>query len=191
MLVKLYKANYSQEFGLISLSYQLKTKTFLKIFSNPKEFFLIIRITAFLAALPFGLRINRIQDLVSKITPTRTAGITHPLTLDRIIYLCDRLIRIFTRFGYHYSCLRRCLLLYHFLRCYRVPVSISFGAKWKGDELTGHSWLTLDRELYLENEDKADQFTPFFSLPLDPEDIKAGGKSIEEDLSNLDRMSFD
>jgi hypothetical protein len=68
-----------------------------------------------------------------------------------------------------------------------VPVRINFGVKWIDEKLTGHSWLTLDSELYLEPEEKVRQFTSFFSLPLEPE----GGGPDEEDLSKLDKMIFD
>ena len=72
-----------------------------------------------------------------------------------------------------------------------MPVSINFGVKWEDEKLTGHSWLTLNHELYLENAEKVSQFTPFFSLPLKPEDTGTGGVSLEEDLSKLDKMAFD
>ncbi len=145
--------------------------TLIAVLKNPDELFLILRITGFLLALPVLIRFNSIQDVVGRITPEKTGVIRSPLTLDRVLYLCDRVLRIFQRHRYKYSCLKRCLLFYHFLRYYQVAVKINFGVKWLDAGLTGHSWLTLDNEPYLEPPGKPDQFTHFFSLPGGPDDL--------------------
>lgn len=169
----------------------MKIKTFLSILGNPTEFFLIIRITGFLFALPARLRFNTVHNIVSVITPKKTVGIGRPLTLDRVIYICETILRELHRIRYRYSCLRRSLLLYHFLRYYQVPVLINFGVKWEGERLTGHSWLTLDDELYLEPEEKASQFTRLFSLPTERAEAIAGEKPLEGELSKLNEAAFD
>lgn len=148
---------------------------------NPYELLLILRITGFVMILPGLIRFNSIQDVVRKITPAKGRVIRRPLTLDRVIYLCGRVLRIFQRHRYNYSCLKRSLLLYHFLRYYQVPVEIGFGVKWMDDDLTGHSWLILHGDVYLEPAGKAEQFTRFIVLP-------AGSAG---ELSSLEDISFD
>lgn len=51
------------------------------------------------------------------------------------------------------SCLRRSLILYNLLRESGINVIINFGIrKDKKGKLRGHSWLTLDGKVYLEDE---------------------------------------
>ena len=158
---------------------------------NPDELFLILRITVFLTALPALIRLKSIQDVVRTITPEKTGEIRSPLTLDRVLYLCDRVLRIFQRHRYKYSCLKRSLLLYHFLRYYQFAVVINFGVKWMDAGLTGHSWLTLDNEPYLEPPGKPDQFTHFFSLPGDSDDLSDREDPQAVDSPSLEDVSFD
>ena len=171
--------------------HDLKKQTLISVLRNPDELFLIIRITGFLTALPVLIRVKSIQDVVRIITPEKGRVTRSPLTLDRVIYLCGRLLRIFQRHRYKYSCLKRSLLLYHFLRYYRVPVEINFGVKWGNEGLTGHSWLTLHNDLYLETKAKADQFTHFFSLPGECTDLPDYGEPPEDGFPSLKDVSFD
>lgn len=51
------------------------------------------------------------------------------------------------------TCLRRSLILYSLLRANGTNVIINFGIrKDKKGKLRGHSWLTLDGKVYLEDE---------------------------------------
>jgi hypothetical protein len=133
----------------------------------------------------------RIQDLVAKITPRDPAAPRRRMDPARVSYLCERSLARLERFGYRTSCLRRCLVIYHFLRVEGVPVTINFGALWEGDTLKGHSWLTLDGALYLETQDKVDQFVHFFSLPSTGADEAQkealGGKGFKD----LGQVHFD
>ncbi|MEN8209899.1 MAG: lasso peptide biosynthesis B2 protein, partial [Candidatus Fermentibacteria bacterium] len=121
----------------------------------------------------------------------KAGEIRSPLTLDRVVYLCERVLRIFQRHRYKYSCLKRSLLLYHFLRYYQVSVVINFGVKWMDAGLTGHSWLTLDEAPYLEPPGKPDLFTHFFSLPGDPDDLPDREEPQAADSPSLEDVSFD
>jgi len=145
--------------------HDLRKQTLITVLKSPDELFLILRITGFLGALPMLIRFKSIQEVVRTITPEKRGVTRSPLTLERVIYLCERLLRIFQKYRYKYSCLKRSLLLYHFLRYYQIPVEINFGVMWADGGLTGHSWLTLNNDLYLEPKAKVDQFTHIFSLP--------------------------
>ena len=164
----------------------MRKETLTAALRNPEELILIFRIAGFLTALPMRLKRKGIEELVEAITPRASRPVKSPLTLDRIEYLCQRILRIFQRHRYDYSCLKRSLLLYHFLRYYRVPVSICFGVRWAGENLTGHSWLVLDGEPYLEPEGKPGQFTHFFTLPRE-----AGAGEASEDHPSLEDIPFD
>lgn len=66
-------------------------------------------------------------------------------------------------------CLRRSLLRYRFLRAAGVPVSIVFGARFKGgtkrDGLGGHAWLMLDGAAYYEQPGDYEGFVKMYVYP--------------------------
>ena len=68
---------------------------------------------------------------------------------------------------------------------------INFGVQWQGERLLGHSWLTLDESLYLEDKKKVDQFVSFFSLPFDPSGRKESRESQKGEFIDLEHVSFD
>ena len=109
----------------------------------------------------------------------------------RLVYLCERSLDRLARLGYRGSCLKRCLLMYYFLRAENVPVIINFGALWEDDTLKGHSWLTLDGALYFETQEKVDQFIYFFSLPPTEADGARNGATHGRELKDLGQVHFD
>ncbi len=170
---------------------QMKITTAKSLLTNPREFFLIVRIMLFLLFLPVMVRSLSIQSLVMRVTPSRDRTSIRGLSLDRVIYLCERCLRLLQGVGYRYSCLRRSIVLYHFLRAEGVPVMINFGVQWQGERLLGHSWLTLDKSLYLEEKKKVDQFVSFFSLPFDSSGGKESRESQKGEFIDLEHASFD
>lgn len=163
-------------------------KTFAR---HPRELVLVARIILFILFFPLSLRLFRIQDLVAKITPRGPATPRRQMDPARVAYLCEQSSARLERFGYRRSCLKRCLVIYHFLRAEGVPVTINFGALWEGDALKGHSWLTLDGALYLETQDKVDQFVYFFSLPPTEAD-GARNKAVDgKGYKDLGQVHFD
>jgi len=84
--------------------------------------------------------------------------------LQKTVGFTDTLIRyrIFQRYG---KCLLRSLILFRFLRRQGWPVEIHFGVRKTGPadagnpdagnsgDITGHSWLVLDGEPFLENDE--------------------------------------
>jgi hypothetical protein len=182
--VDLHHASYEGRCGL-------KAHAVLAVLRNPREMWLVARIYLFLALLPSMLRMFSIDRLVSRVTPATECRPNDSISLDRLLYLCRRAFDTLQKAGYRRTCLRRSLLLYHFLRCHGVPARINFGVKWEDGCLAGHSWLTLRDELFMEPPDKVAQFTPFFFLPDE------GGRSDSElrpggDIrSRLKHCSFD
>lgn len=103
------------------------------------------------------IRIKNLPDLCKSLTPNGYIETNH--REDKIIKYSDFLlgwrIPIFRR-G---SCLIRSLILYKFLRESGVNVYINFGLrKDKKGKLRGHSWLTLDGKVYLEDERITEKF---------------------------------
>jgi len=155
----------------------MKLNNVASIVISPKELFLTLRIFVFMISLPLMMKIIKPGKLFSWIEPGKSHELGDKLIIERVIYLCNRIMGILRKRGFKYTCLRRSLLLFHFLRYYGQKVIINFGIKWKGDDLTGHSWLTLDGEPYLEPEGKPEKFTFIFSLP---DSSGAGGQELKE-----------
>jgi hypothetical protein len=128
---------------------------------------------------------------MQKVTPAEQRSLNDSLTADRIMYLCERMLRLFQRTGYKYSCMRRSIVLYHFLRSYGVAVIIHFGAKWDGPALAGHSWLTLDEEILLDSHDNVGQFALFYSFPRGREEASGVGAPGDKELAAQEKISFD
>jgi hypothetical protein len=124
-------------------------------------------------------------DLLASIDPGVTSLPRDRALLDKTVGFTDSLLRyrIFQRYG---KCLLRTLVLFRFLRRQGWPVAINFGVRHvevhepdcvapvkkqkvtipsiKDDgqtEMIGHSWLTIDNNLFLESEHEEGYFTTF------------------------------
>jgi len=140
------------------------------------------------------IRALKIQNLMRKVTPAKQQPLKDSLTADRVMYLCERMLRLFQRAGYKYSCMRRSIVLYHFLRSYGIAVIIHFGAKWDGPALAGHSWLTLGEKILLDNQENVGQFSLFFSFPQGREEASgaaADNAPGDKELAAQEKISFD
>ncbi|HMA77404.1 MAG TPA: lasso peptide biosynthesis B2 protein [Candidatus Krumholzibacteriaceae bacterium] len=167
----------------------MRIKKIASILSSPREFILVLHIFSFMLILPFMIKIFKIHKLVSIITPGKTHYTDNSLTLERVIYLCRRIQFILTKIGIKYSCLKRSLLLFRFLRYYGQPVIINFGVKWEDGNLTGHSWLSLDNKTYMEPEGKVEKFKLFFSIPEEESGLFA--EESDTDYENFQKTDFD
>jgi hypothetical protein len=52
------------------------------------------------------------------------------------------------------SCLKRCLVVYRFLRLAGEPVNFFLGVRKEGGRLTGHSWLEVGGEPVFEEPER-------------------------------------
>lgn len=87
--------------------------------------------------------------------------------MQRTVKSVDLLLRFppLVRYG---KCFLRSLTLFKFLRRQGWPVSIYFGVRKTedgGGDITGHSWLVLEGEPFLEHE-SIGQYAVTFSYPI-------------------------
>ncbi|MDZ7859133.1 MAG: lasso peptide biosynthesis B2 protein [Candidatus Krumholzibacteriota bacterium] len=167
----------------------MRIKNIASILSSSRESILVLHIFSFMLILPFMIKIFKIHKLVSIITPGKTHYPDNSLTLERVIYLCRRIQLILTKIGIKYSCLKRSLLLFRFLRYYGQPVIINFGVKWEDGNLTGHSWLSLNGKPYMEPDGKVEEFSLFFSIP--ETESQDGTERTDIDYGKLKKTQFD
>jgi hypothetical protein len=128
-------------------------------FNSPRDVLLFLRMSLLVIALPSLLRFLSIPRLMKLLTPRRNTALHDPAgnVGDKITKYTDYLLsRNFWMF--RSTCLRRSLVLYHFLRREGLDVRICFGVCYKGalrqegsgKELEGHAWLLHKGEVFLE-----------------------------------------
>ena len=118
-----------------------------------------------LIRLPGQIRRQRLPSLLLKLDP----GVPHEhmseAKLIKTVGFVDTLLRyrIFQRYG---KCLLRSLILFRFLRLQGWPVEIHFGVRKDlkdTNKITGHSWLVLNSQPFLENEDQQGSYSTTYS----------------------------
>jgi hypothetical protein len=106
-----------------------------------------IRVGLWLCGLPLRLRVYPLQTLLRRLTPSRRTP-SRQIDRDQVVRTVVRLCQwrpfrfpIFPR-----ACLRQALALYYVLTRLGYPVEIHFGVRKAGEELHGHSWVTVQGE---------------------------------------------
>ena len=117
--------------------------------------------------LPGQIRHKSLPDLMRDIDPGVGPGPRNDEVMVRTVRIVDLLLRFppLLRYG---RCLLRSLTLFKFLRRQGWPVEIHFGVKKTDDEspdITGHSWLVLEGDFFLESESQQDSFKTTYYYP--------------------------
>ena len=133
---------------------------FKKNFKSPGDFWLFMRIFALITLLPIMVKCQSIPTLLKKLTPAgKKFGGSYNIdpVIEKIVKYTDYILGQ-NWLIYKKTCLKRSLVLYHFLRKYGIEVHICLGVK-KGESLRevdsekilqGHAWLTYDGNIFLE-----------------------------------------
>lgn len=143
----------------------------------PRDLWLFLQILTTLVMLPRRIRRLSLLDLLNRMDPGVGTGHQDRLKLEKTVGFVDSLLkyRVFRRYG---KCLLRSLLLFRFLRRQGWPVEIHFGVRRTAAEppaaidpipnnpgITGHSWLVLNGEPFLEAESHQKNFATTFFYP--------------------------
>lgn len=104
-----------------------------------------------------------LEKLDVEVPPQRQSKIR----LDKTVGFTDSLLRyrVFQRYG---KCLLRTLTLFKFLRRQGWHVEIHFGVRRNGDDktdITGHSWLVLSGEPFLEDVAQSGDYFETYRFP--------------------------
>lgn len=107
-----------------------------------------------LTFLPGKIRRLSLPDFLGQLDPGVAPGPRDQDRLTKTVGFTDSLLRyrVFQRYG---KCLLRSLVLFKFLRRDGWPVEIHFGVRKANEgetDITGHSWLVLEGEQFLESE---------------------------------------
>ena len=143
----------------------MKLLRILKRLKNPRDLWLFLRILTLLILLPGQIKRKSLPELLGQLDPGVAAGPRDEALVEKTAGFIDSLLnyRVFRRYG---RCLLRTLTLFKFLRGQGWPVEIHFGVRKTGEDhtagepgITGHSWLVLDGEPFLEDESQKGIFT--------------------------------
>jgi len=112
------------------------------------EYWLAIQVVFLLCRLPVLLRLYALPTLLDRLTTSdSTAVMTVPddVKRDRAVRVVLRVcqLRLFRTRLFPRTCLRQALALYSTLTYLGYNVSIHFGILRRGEELRGHSWVTV------------------------------------------------
>lgn len=140
--------------------------------ANPRNAALLLRIISvdlFIAVMLKFAQPRKIIPYLAFRTRTSDAKIVNMKTVNQdrvrtIVRYTDFLIwrNIPALRG---ACLKRSLILYHFLRKEGLPVVINIGVAKEDGSLIGHSWLTLNNVPYYETREHAERFNVVLSYP--------------------------
>jgi hypothetical protein len=166
-------------------------------FNSPREVLLFGRIFFLITVLPLMVRfltLPRLMMLLSRSASGADGTGNSEDYRNTIVKYTDYLLsRNF--WVYRKTCLKRSLVLYHFLYPVFPGLGICFGVRTKQDSipnkrraLDGHSWLTHKGEIFLEEQpDLAKKYTVTYHFPEKPSASKTSNKDFHK-LSNENRL---
>lgn len=129
---------------------------------RPREAWLLVRMSAMLAALLVLQRVLSLPRLLALFDPRTRRTTEPPVSLDRLAWLARGLLRVSFRDRY---CMKQSVLLFHFLRKWGHPVRLRFGVARHAEALTGHAWVELDGVPFAEPSDPREAFQVTYSYP--------------------------
>lgn len=120
----------------------------------PADVKLFLQILVAILLLPGKIRRNSLPELLQRIDSGVGSGPRDEAVMVRTVKIVDLLLsyRPLLRYG---KCFLRSLTLFRFLRLQGWPVTICFGVRRSEEDesqLTGHSWLALEGQPFLEAE---------------------------------------
>jgi len=144
-------------------------------FGSFQEVLIFVRIFSLVTILPVMLRSLSLPGLMKMLTPLHAKFHRTPdMEEDRnnIVRFTDYILGL-NFWIYRTTCLRRSLVLYHFLRLAGFDVKICFGIRYNGNlpdreikKLEGHAWLLYNGNIYLEkNAEAAGTYKVTYSFP--------------------------
>lgn len=149
-----------------------KLRRTIKRLRNPRDLWLFLQISSMLIFLPRRIRRLSMPDLLGEIDPGLGPGPRDEEKLRKTVGFVDSLLkyRPFQQYG---KCLLRSLVLYRFLRLQGWPVEIHFGVRKTDNEdthverteITGHAWLVLNGQPFLETEEQKGSFVTTYCFP--------------------------
>lgn len=138
------------------------TKKIRQNFDSWRDVLLFYRVLSLITFLPILVKWHTLPGLMNRLTPLNIQTLKHSaadLSEAKIVKFTDFIlgwgVGVWKR-----TCLKRSLVLYHFLRDVGMPVHICFGVRIPATtgkqathgRLEGHAWLLHEGSIFLEND---------------------------------------
>lgn len=127
---------------------------------RPSEWLLVLHMVVLLVQLTILQRRLALPALMERFASTPTAE-PHP-PVPRLVRLTTALMRLIYRSDY---CMKRSILLFHYLTRWGYDPTIHFGVKMENGELKGHAWVELKGHPLAEASDPYTSFRTTYSYP--------------------------
>lgn len=124
------------------------------------------RLFLLLGKLVLFQRRRALPELIAMVDMPIGGQSLPPISPHRLVSFTDLLLRLTYKDNF---CMKRSLLLFHFLRDWGYDVRLRFGVKKEDARLTGHAWIELRGLPLREKGDPRDLYRTTFSFPQDPE----------------------
>lgn len=132
------------------------------------EYWFASQVCVRLCWFPILLRFRTLPELLEQLTLRKghRDRRTRP-TFDRAVQIIVRVchLRLFRGPCFPRACLRQALTMYAILTDLGYTVTIHFGVTKSGNQLRGHSWVTLEGKPIAENEDPGASHQIVYSYP--------------------------
>lgn len=142
-----------------------------------RDVLLFYRVLGLITILPILIKWHTLPRLMNRLTPLNIPTLKHSaadLTKAKIVKYTDFILSwgvgVWKR-----TCLKRSLVLYHFLRDIGMPVYICFGVRISASagkpvahgRLEGHAWLLHEGGIFLENDpDMTRRYKETYRFPV-------------------------
>jgi hypothetical protein len=163
-------------------------------FDSLEEVGLFLQIFLLITILPLLVKLMTVPQLMKILTPQKSKS-NGKWDIDEIrdkiekytLYILSRDFWI-----YKNICLKRSLVLYHFLRKYGMYVTVCFGVRYKNErsgnvevkKMEGHAWLTCNGDIFMEkNAEETKTYRMTYCYPKNEDDTKE--KGLMPDIEGL------
>jgi hypothetical protein len=130
-------------------------------FTSPLDVLWFAQIAFLIMVLPVMLRAMSLPSVLRRLTPRHSPRVGYVPDKEKIARYTDWILR-HRLGGYQPNCLKRSLVLYHFLRKSGLEVDIHLGLRRLNDQCAtelnrqsidfqGHAWLTANGHVLLEH----------------------------------------
>jgi hypothetical protein len=126
--------------------------------SSFEEVGLFVEIFFLVTILPLLIKLLSIPNLMKILTPRDLRvykNLDSEKTKDKVVKFTDYILSL-NLWMYRTTCLKRSLVLYHFLRKMGMDVHICFGVRFPDgvsrEKLEGHAWLLYNGDIFLERD---------------------------------------
>lgn len=130
---------------------------------RPQEWILLSQISAMLPAILVVQRMVSLPKLMEMFDAKPAGKPRLSVEPDRLVYLVTGLVRNTLHDRY---CMKRSILMFHFLRKWGYDAQIIFGVMKEADKtLKGHAWVELEGNPLAERGDPRSRYVVTYSYP--------------------------